>query len=145
MKKYLFLTYTLIVILFSAITMGVLPSYDGIVWAGPEEDSYESVDKKRQNLGHPDWRQKLHFRTEHKLKDHYNRHGKSMGFSSAEEYERAAIKVINNPKVLHKFEKEDGDGVYFLEGPNDFVIVSTDGYIRTYFRPNNGIRYFNKQ
>ena len=37
------------------------------------------------------------------------------------------------------------DNVYYLESTNEFVIVSTDGYIRTYFKPNDGIDYFNRQ
>jgi pyocin large subunit-like protein len=68
-----------------------------------------------------------------------------MGFSSAEEYEKAASEVVENKDALHKTEKEDGDDVYYLEETNEFVIVSTDGYIRTYFNPSNGIDYYNRQ
>ena len=42
-------------------------------------------------------------------------------------------------------EKDDGDDIYYLERTNELVIVSTDGYIRTYFRPDSGIKYYNKQ
>ena len=28
---------------------------------------------------------------------------------------------------------------------NDFVVVSTDGFIRTYFRPDSGKSYFDRQ
>ena len=52
---------------------------------------------------------------------------------------------MNNPNALHKNEKEDNDDVYYLEETNEFVIVSTDGYIRTYFYPDSGIDYYNKQ
>ena len=68
-----------------------------------------------------------------------------MGFASAEEYEKAAAAVPNHPDVLHKTEKEDGDDVYYIEATNEFVVVSTDGYIRTYFNPDRGIDYYNKQ
>ena len=68
-----------------------------------------------------------------------------MGFSSAEEYERAASNVVSSPEALHKLEKEDNDDVYYLESTNEFVIVSTDGYIRTYFYPDSGKDYFDKQ
>ncbi len=68
-----------------------------------------------------------------------------MGFSSAEEYEEAACAVINNPDALHKLEAEDGDDVYYVEATNEFVIVSTDGYIRTYFYPDAGIDYYDRQ
>ena len=68
-----------------------------------------------------------------------------MGFASATDYEAAASAVINNPEALYKTEKEDGDGIYYVESTNEFVVLSTDGYIRTYFRPNGGIDYYNRQ
>lgn len=85
------------------------------------------------------------FRNKTRLKEHYEKHGIEMGFSSKEEYEKAASAVVNNPKALHKTEKEDGDDVYYVEETNEFVIVSTDGYLRTYFKPNAGIDYYNRQ
>lgn len=85
------------------------------------------------------------FRNEKLLKSHYEKHGIEMGFSTEEEYQTAASFVVNNPKALHKKEKEDNDDVYYLEETNEFVIISTDGYIRTYFNPNSGIEYYNRQ
>ena len=68
-----------------------------------------------------------------------------MGFDSAKEYEQAASDVVNNPDALHKKEKEDGDDVYYVEATNEFVVVSTQGYLRTYFLPDKGIDYYNRQ
>ena len=85
------------------------------------------------------------FRNAKLLNEHFEKHGKEMGFSSAEEYLAAANAVVNNASALHKTEKEDGDDVYYLEATNEFVIVSTDGFIRTYFYPNAGIDYYNRQ
>ena len=85
------------------------------------------------------------FRNQDLLEQHYKKHGIDMGFSSPEEYEKAAAAVPNNPNALHKTEKEDGDDVYYVESTNEFVIVSTDGYLRTYFNPDRGIDYYNKQ
>ncbi len=85
------------------------------------------------------------FRNEYLLDQHYDKHGIEMGFDSAEEYELAAYKVIINPNALHKIEAEDGDDVYYVEETNEFVVVSQDGYIRTYFNPNAGIDYYNRQ
>lgn len=86
-----------------------------------------------------------YFRNEELLNQHFEKHGKEMGFSTAYEYEAAASEVVNNSNALHKIEQEDGDDVYYLESTNDFVIVSTDGYIRTYFRPDKGKDYFDRQ
>ena len=90
-----------------------------------------------------------HFRSKKLLNSHFEKHGDEFaddfGYQSAEEYEQGASDVINNPDALYKTEAEDGDGVYYIESTNEFVILSTDGYIRTYFRPDAGIKYFNKQ
>jgi len=89
------------------------------------------------------------FRNYKLLNQHFEKHGgefrDDFGYETAEEYEKGASDVINNPDALYKTEAEDGDGVYYLEATNEFVILSTDGYIRTYFRPNGGIDYFNRQ
>lgn len=87
----------------------------------------------------------LTFRNDKLLNEHYEKHGKEMGFASAKEYEKAAAAVASDPKALHKTESEDGDDVYYIKATNELVIVSTDGYIRTYFKPDSGIKYFNKQ
>ena len=85
------------------------------------------------------------FRNKKLLNDHYVKHGQEMGFASAEEYEQAACAVINNPEALSKVEAEDGDMVYFVESTNEFVVLSTDGYIRTYYLPRGGKKYFDRQ
>jgi hypothetical protein len=85
------------------------------------------------------------FRSEKLLSEHYSKHGIEMGFASAKEYEAGAIAVIENAAALHKVESEDGDVVYYLKSTNEFVVVSTDGYIRTYFKPDDGIAYYNRQ
>ena len=87
----------------------------------------------------------LTFKNSTLLNDHYEKHGKDMGYASAASYLEAANAVVNNPKSLHKIESEDGDDVYYLESTNEFVIVSKDGFIRTYFYPEDGIAYYNRQ
>lgn len=89
--------------------------------------------------------QEYYFRNEDLLESHYEKHGKEMGFSSSKEYEMSASDVVNDPDSLHKTEKEDGDDVYYKEDTNEFVVVSTDGYIRTYFNPDSGKKYFDRQ
>lgn len=85
------------------------------------------------------------FRSEELLEEHFEKHGLEMGFDNKEEYLEAANQVVQNPNSLHKPEAEDGDDVYYLEDTNEFVIVSKDGYIRTYFLPDAGIDYYNRQ
>ena len=89
------------------------------------------------------------FRNKKYLSEHFSKHGgeftKDFGYKTAAEYEKGASDVINNPDALFKYEAEDGDGVYYLEATNEFVILSKDGYIRTYFRPSQGKEYFDRQ
>ena len=85
------------------------------------------------------------FRNAEYLQEHYDKHGAEFGYTSPEEYLEGANKVICAEDVLYKTEAEDGDGVYYLERTNEFVIISTDGYIRTYFKPEDGIEYYNRQ
>lgn len=86
-----------------------------------------------------------YFRNEDLLEQHFEKHGMEMGFESMEAYEEAASAVVYHPDVLTKIEAEDGDYVYYIEETNEFVVISTDGYIRTYFNPSAGIDYYNRQ
>ena len=85
----------------------------------------------------------LTFRSEERLQEHYEKHGKEMGFASADAYLAAANEVVANPAALHKTEAEDGDDAYFLEDTGEFVVVSQKGYIRTYFLSDRD--YFERQ
>ena len=85
------------------------------------------------------------FRNDSLLDSHYEKHGIEMGFDSAEAYEAAANAVIADENALHKQEAEDGDDIYYLEDTNEFVVVSGDGYIRTYFEPSSGMAYYERQ
>lgn len=86
-----------------------------------------------------------HFANSDTLNSHYEKHGIEMGYPDAESYEKAASAVINNPAALHKIEAEDGDDVYYLEKENYFVVVSPYGKIRTFFCPNDGKAYYDRQ
>lgn len=85
------------------------------------------------------------FRSDKYLSQHFKKHGSEFGYTTEEEYLAGANKVISSKDALHKTEAEDGDDVYYLEASNEFVIVSVDGYIRTYFKPSGGIDYYNRQ
>lgn len=85
------------------------------------------------------------FRSEQLLMEHYEKHGIYMKYKSPEKYLKGANHVIADEETLHAIEAEDGDDVYYLERTNEFVVVSKDGYIRTYFCPEDGIEYFHRQ
>ncbi len=105
-----------------------------------EEDAYEedAADESQTAI-------EYEFKNDQLLKQHWDKHGDEFDYDSIDEYVAGANRVINSKDALHKLEKEDGDDVYYLEDSNEFVIVSTNGYIRTYFKPSSGKRYFDRQ
>lgn len=121
-------------------------AYEAQMWQDLDA-TQDLLEQYAQDTVQPDETQTVaySFRNEELLQSHYEKHGVEMGFASAEEYEEAANKVVSNPDVLYKLETEDNDHVYYLEETNEFVVISTDGYIRTYFLPDRGIDYFNAQ
>lgn len=83
------------------------------------------------------------FRKPQYLTEHFEKHGAEFPYATQEDYLLGANKVIQNPNALHKLEAEDGDDVYYVESTREFVVVSTDGYIRTYFLAD--LDYYNRQ
>ena len=110
-----------------------------------EEKTEQTVESTTQSQNDKVYK----FRKTSYLNQHFEKHknefDESFGYTTAEAYEAGASRVVNNPNALHKLEGEDGDDIYYLEETNEFVIVSTDGYLRTYFRPSAGIEYYNRQ
>ena len=104
---------------------------------------YESVAESESETVESEY--EYTFRSKQLLEEHYEKHGIFMKYKSAEKYQKGANRVINDKETLHAIEAEDGDDVYYLERTNEFVVVSKDGYIRTYFCPEDGIEYFHRQ
>lgn len=83
------------------------------------------------------------FRKPQYLTEHFEKHGAEFPYATQEDYLLGANNVIQNPDALHKLEAEDGDDVYYVESTREFVVVSTDGYIRTYFLAD--LDYYDRQ
>lgn len=84
------------------------------------------------------------FRSKKLFDEHYKKHGAEFGDITQEEYLAGANALITNKNALQKTE-EDGDKLFYIESSNEFGVLSSDGYIRTYFRPDSGIDYWNRQ
>ena len=97
------------------------------------------------NFGSQESNVSLQFRNETMWEDHFEKHGSEFGYKTKEEYLKGANEVINSSTSKHKTEAEDGDEIYYDEDKNEIVFVSADGYIRTYFKPSDGINYYNRQ
>ena len=82
------------------------------------------------------------FRSSSLLASHFTKHGREVGASSETEYVNMANNVINSADQ-HKKEKEDDDIVYFKSSTGEFVVLSDDGYIRTYYIADQA--YYDRQ
>ena len=91
--------------------------------------------------------QKYYFRSEKLFDSHYEKHGAEFGDITQDEYLDLANELINaeGENILHKPEKEDGDFLYYDTETNEFLVLSTDGYIRTFFKPSAGLDYWERQ
>lgn len=87
----------------------------------------------------------LEFRNDNLWEEHFIKHGSEFGYSTKEEYLQGANEVVASAYSKHKKEAEDGDDIYYDTENNEIVFVSEDGYIRTYFKPSDGIEYYNRQ
>lgn len=110
-----------------------------------QSSEYETVSVAESEAKQAETQYTYTFRNEQLLNDHYEKHGIYMKYKSPEKYLKGANRVIADKDTLHAIEAEDGDDVYYLEKTNEFVVVSKDGYIRTFFCPEDGIEYFHRQ
>ena len=87
----------------------------------------------------------LEFRNDNLWEEHFLKHGGEFGYTTKEDYLEGANEVVTSASFKHKQEAEDGDDIYYDAENNEIVFVSKDGYIRTYFKPSDGIEYYNRQ
>ena len=94
--------------------------------------------RERANIGFVD---------ERRLEDHYRKHGAEFGNITKHDYLRQAqllrdaavggpvLQTVRPDGVITKFDRQTGA----------FVAVNPNGTIRTFFRPNDGERYYRRQ
>jgi filamentous hemagglutinin len=89
-----------------------------------------------------------------RLLDHFARHGRDVGATSAADYERLASDFLTGPLATGVLEKTraNGDIVRFDPATQLFGIIRPNGIIRTFFKPDPAVHglasnldYFNAQ
>jgi pyocin large subunit-like protein len=92
-------------------------------------------------------RAEIGFATRRKFLDHFEKHGAEFGSISREEYLRQAQILRDSPARGDILEAERADGVItrFDRKTGAFLAFNPDLTIRTYFKPNDGERYFRRQ
>ena len=81
------------------------------------------------------------------LQRHWEKHRAEFPeYHSAEEYGEGTILFVDNPPegTLRKTTAE-GDQMFYHPPSNRFAVVTADGTIKTCFKPDQGIRYWNRQ
>jgi hypothetical protein len=87
------------------------------------------------------------FRTQHLFEEHFAKHGKDFGNITPEEYLRLAqqLRDTRAGKYVLESRRPNGAGAKFDLRNKAFVAFDSDGTIRTFFIPNDGVRYFERQ
>lgn len=87
------------------------------------------------------------FRTAHLFDEHFAKHGKEFGNITQGQYLKMAQQLRDSRpgKFVLESRRKDGGGAKFDTRNNSFVAYDADGTIRTFFIPNDGIRYFERQ
>lgn len=88
------------------------------------------------------------FRDEEALREHYSKHGREFGEITRAEYlfmaqelrdteadGRSVLMAFRPDGVVSKFDRRDGE----------FIAYNRNKVIRTFFKPGDGERYFNRQ
>ena len=86
------------------------------------------------------------FKTQELFDAHYAKHADEFGNITKDQYLKRAQNLVNsNPgdNILTKT-RANGDILYYNMATNEFAIKASDGTIRTYFKPVEGIEYFNR-
>ena len=81
------------------------------------------------------------------LEEHFAKHGREFGSTTAAHYLRLAQELRDAPVSGSVREARRADGVItrFDTSSGAFVAFHADHTIRTFFKPNDGIRYFERQ
>ena len=88
----------------------------------------------------------LNFANDDRLQEHWQKHGKEWGNITRDEYLAKARAFFALPaEKLQSLKEKDGDTVYYRKETNEFGVLSDRKVIRTFFRPRDGQRYFERQ
>ena len=93
------------------------------------------------------WGSAVGFTTERHLEEHYEKHGNEFGHLTKLEYLHQAQLLRDASADGPVLETLRADGVItrFDRQTGAFIAFNRDGTIRTFFKPNDGERYFRRQ
>jgi hypothetical protein len=94
-------------------------------------------------LAHPE----IGFHSRERLLEHWRRHGAEFGAATPEDYLRLAQTLRDRPAggAVLEAARSDGAITRFDRATGAFLAYDEDFTIRTFFKPNEGERYFHRQ
>lgn len=101
-------------------------------------DARDTVAPARPNVG---------FVNERRLEEHYEKHGAEFGRITKQDYLRQA-QLLRDAQVggpVLQTVRADGVTTRFDRQTGAFVAFNPNGTIRTFFKPNDGERYYRRQ
>lgn len=87
------------------------------------------------------------FRSRERLEEHFRKHGREFRAATSADYLHLAQALRDRPGGGDVLELVRGDDVVcrFDRASGAFIAFGPDGIIRTFFQPNDGERYFERQ
>ena len=93
------------------------------------------------------WGTRVGFVNDKRLDEHYDKHGPEFGRITKQDYLHQA-QLLRDAQVggpVHETIRRDGVTTRFDRQTGAFVAFNADGTIRTFFKPNDGERYYRRQ
>ena len=82
------------------------------------------------------------FESLEKLEEHFQRHGRTMGYATAQDYLQGALMLIDAYEGVMRHIRSDGATLYYRDATTEFAILRPNGIVATYYRASTGIKYW---
>lgn len=112
----------------------------------PVEEDLEMI-KSRLTSGGNDGKIEVRFETPEKMQKHYDKHIDKYGNISISEYIALANELVNAKDTddIERIVRSDESTAIYRFSTNDFLVITKDGYIRTFFKPDDGEAYWREE
>jgi len=137
-----------VLVLIAAAAVALLGNWGGSSSADREPGVRgQQVEARGPQIQDRVWGPAVGFANRNRLEEHYDKHGGEFGNISQQEYLRLAQALRDAPAGGSILESVRRDGVVtrFDRHSGAFIAFNSNGVIRTFFRPNDGERYFRRQ
>ena len=103
--------------------------------------------KSRLTSGGNDGKIEVRFETPEKMQKHYDKHIDKYGNISISEYIALANELVNAKDTddIERIVRSDESTAIYRFSTNDFLVITKDGSIRTFFKPDDGEAYWREE